>query len=349
MSPPDSYYIELLTNIPIYVQLYLVPILYVAGNIGNLLTVGVFFQKSWRKNVCVFYFLICFLNNTFCINSTMLQSIFIATFNINVENSNVIYCKILYYISYFSSIYYPIVLILASIDRLLISSRNIDTRLYSSRRLAYFSISINTFVCAVFSLHILIKVNIQQFAPSVFLCYYDLSISYINFFLYSTLIISAIIPLVLIILSVLTFKNVRHIRNGPRQHGRQIRTMNKKDLQLLRCLYVHNIVYIICSILIVVSIGYSVKLNLGTSTPMEQAVSNFLTNIGAFLHCIPYCVSFVIFISVSKAFRLEFKRFIYKICCKDLTAVREEQNHQQEPARDNIELNNVVNTIAVHA
>jgi hypothetical protein len=338
MSPPDSYYIELLTNIPIYVQLYLVPILYVAGNIGNLLTVGVFFQKSWRKNVCVFYFLICFLNNTFCINSTMLQSIFIATFNINVENSNVIYCKILYYISYFSSIYYPIVLILASIDRLLIS-----------RRLAYFSISINTFVCAVFSLHILIKVNIQQFAPSVFLCYYDLSISYINFFLYSTLIISAIIPLVLIILSVLAFKNVRHIRNGPRQHGRQIRTMNKKDLQLLRCLYVHNIVYIICSILIVVSIGYSVKLNLGTSTPMEQAVSNFLTNIGAFLHCIPYCVSFVIFISVSKAFRLEFKRFIYKICRKDLTAVREEQNHQQEPARDNIELNNVVNTIAVHA
>jgi hypothetical protein len=82
---------------------------------------------------------------------------------------------------------------------------------------------------------------------------------------------------------------------------------------------------------------------------MEQAVSNFLSNIGAFLHSIPYCVSFVIFISVSKAFRLELKRFIYKICRKDLTAVREEQNHQQEPVRDNIELNNVVNTIPVHA
>jgi hypothetical protein len=82
---------------------------------------------------------------------------------------------------------------------------------------------------------------------------------------------------------------------------------------------------------------------------MEQAVNNFLSNFGTFLHSIPYCISFFIFVCLSKAFRLELKRLAYKICSKDLAAVREEENNQQEPARNNIELNNVVSTIVLNA
>jgi len=143
-------------------------------------------------------------------------------------------------------------------------------------------------------------------------------------------------------LSILAFKNVRRIRAIPRQQRHQFRTMNKKDFQLLRCLYIHNIVYIICIILLVVSVGYSVTLNLKTSTVVEQAMSNFLSGLGTLLHYIPYCTSFFIFVCISKAFRQELKRFGYKICGKDLRTVREEENHQQELARDNIELKNVV-------
>jgi hypothetical protein len=57
----------------------------------------------------------------------------------------------------------------------IISSQNVDTRLYSSRRLAYFMISISVFFWIVFNFHILVKVNIQQFSPSDFVCYYNLS------------------------------------------------------------------------------------------------------------------------------------------------------------------------------
>jgi len=80
---------------------------------------------------------------------------------------------------------------------------------------------------------------------------------------------------------------------------------------------------------------------------MEQAVSNFLNSFGAFLHYIPYCASFFIFVSGSRAFRQELKRFAYKIRGKDLIIVREEENNQQELARDNIEINAVVSTIAL--
>jgi hypothetical protein len=254
----------------------------------------------------------------------------------------VILCKLFYYVSYTSATYLPIVLTLASVDRLLLSSQNIDTRLYSSKRLGYFSISTSGFIWSIFSLHILIKVNIVEIFPRYSICYYDRSEFYVNFFLYSTLAISGIIPFLLIILSVLTFKNARRIRAIPRQQRREIRTMNKKDFQLLRCLYVHNIVYIIFSILIVVSIVYSETLKYETSTRMEQAVSNFLSNIGGFLYYIPYCTSFFIFANVSKAFRLELKRLAYNIRRKDLAAVR-----KQEPTRNNIELNNVVSTIVI--
>jgi len=146
----------------------------------------------------------------------------------------------------------------------------------------------------------------------------------------------------LIILSILAFKNVRRIRAIPRHQRHELRTMHKKDFQLLRCLYIHNIVYIIFSIVLVVSIGYSAKLNLETSTTMEQAINTFLTDFGSFLYFIPYCTNFFIYVCISKAFRHELKRFGYRICGKDLTTVHEEENHQHELARDNIELNNVV-------
>jgi hypothetical protein len=346
MSSSDSYYIALLTNIPIYLIQYVAPVLYILGNIGNFLSLFIFFKKSWRKNVCVFYFNICLINSTIFLNSTLIGSIFTLGFNINVQNYNVVVCKLFYYVSYVTSTYFPIILILASVDRLLISSQNVDTRLYSSKRLAHFSVSTAMFIWSVFSFHVLIEVSIQELYPTVFICYYNVSESYLNFFEYSILVISIIIPLIMIILSILAFKNVRQIRSIPRQQRKQKRTMNKKDFQLLRCLYVHNISYVVFSILIVFGVVYDATLKLKTPSSLEEAINTFLNDFGSFLHYIPYSNSFFIFISVSKAFRVELKRFAYKICGKDLAQVREEENNQQEVPRDNVEPNNaIVSTI----
>ncbi|CAF1187303.1 unnamed protein product [Rotaria sordida] len=347
MSSSENYYIEVLTKIPIYLHQYIATILFIIGNIGNLLSILIFFKKSWKKNVCVFYFTVFLLNNTVFLNSAVLGSILIIGFNINVLNSNVILCKIFYYIAYLCSTYLPCILICASIDRLLISSQNVDTRLYSSKRLAYFFISTSLFVLSMFSVHVLIKVNIQQFTSTLFVCYYDFSKFYLNFFIYSTLIISVVLSLALIILSIIAFNNVRHIQIIPRQQRKQIRSMNKKDFQLLRCLYVHNIIYIICTIVLVVGLVYSTTIGYGNQNSFVQAVNNFLNKFGGFLHYIPYCTSFFIFVCLSKAFRQELKRFVYKICGKDITILQEEENKDLQPARNNIDLNVVVNTIAL--
>ena len=184
----------------------------------------------------------------FCyINCGILGIIFVNGFEISFQNSNVVLCKVYFYISTLFATLSPTVLILASIDRLLISSQNVDTRLYSSKRLAYFSISISTVFWIIFNSHALIKVNIQEIYPSYFVCYYDLSNSYLNFVAYSTAVINVIFDVLMIILCIFAFKNVRHIRAIPREKRNQIRSMTKKDFQLLRCLFVQNIVFIVFS------------------------------------------------------------------------------------------------------
>ena len=144
MSSSDSSIVDILNNFSSILQRYIIPVIYVLANVGNLCSALIFARKSWRKNVCVFYFYVCLLVDTFYINSTILGSIFLFGYNINLLNSSAILCKLFLYISFLFSTLLPTILVLASIDRLLISSQNVDTRLYSSKRLAYFSVSVST-------------------------------------------------------------------------------------------------------------------------------------------------------------------------------------------------------------
>jgi hypothetical protein len=346
MSSSDSYSVEILENFFVYANMYVLPVFYIMGNIGNLLSALVFFKKTWRKNVCVFYFNICLFFESCYLNTGTLCSILNSGFNINLQNSNVILCKLEYYTAYVFSALLPNVLILASIDRLLISSQNVDTRLYSSKRLAYFSVSISTFIWFVFYFHVLIKVNIYQIYPSVFLCYYDSLGYYIEFNYYSNAIIDILFSVVLIILSILAFKNVRRIRSVPRQQRQRVRTMNKKDFQLLRCLYIYDIIYIsFVSFPSIYGVYTTITRN-DVRLPLDQAIVDFLTDFGIFIHHIPFGISFLIFISVSKAFRQEIKRMVYKMFGKNLMPVQEEENKQQNDARDAVELNVVVNVVS---
>jgi len=348
MASSNDYAIEILNNIFVYVNRYVLPILYIFGNVGNILSALVFSKKTWKKNVCVFYFNICLLAESCYINSGMLSAFFTSGLNIHVESSNVIICKLLYYVAYLFSALIPNILILASIDRLLISSQNVDTRLYSSKRLAYFSLSISIFMWIVFYCHVLVRVNIFEIYPTVFVCYYETTGFYYEFIFLSNVIIDVIFSVFLIILSIMAFKNVRRIRIVPRQQRNQIRTMNKKDFQLLRCLYIHDIVYI--TFVTFPSI-YGIYLAITNDTiysPLGQAIRNFISNFGTFIHHIPFCVSFLIFINVSKAFRQEIKRMTYKLCGKNLMPMQEEENKKQNYPREMPELN-VPSTIELPA
>ena len=152
--------------------------------------------------------------------------------------------------------------------------------------------------------------NLLLIGPSFYVCFPDLSPAYRQFSSYSSLIINLSFYVIMIILCILAFKNVRRIRAVPRQKRQEIRTMTKKDFQLLRCLFVQDIVF---------SIGggiYSVfqaAAVISTQTARQQALNVFFSSFTIFLHHIPYCANFFIFISVSKTFRNALRRMIYKM------------------------------------
>ncbi|CAF1201453.1 unnamed protein product [Rotaria sp. Silwood1] len=309
MSSLDNYYSEILNNIIVYLYRYGNLTIYIIGNIGNLLSIFIFCKKSWRKNVCVFYFLIFLLLSSAYLNSTILGTALINGFQIYAQNSSVILCKLLHYTAVLFSTLLPTILILASIDRLLISSQNVDTRLYSSKRLAYFSISLSTFFWIIF--------NFQ-------------------FVTYSLMIFNCFFCLFMIILSIFAYKNVRHIRCISRNRQYQIRTMTKKDFQLLRCLFIQDIVYIFVSLIPALYSVYTTSTKDQIRTPLEESIVYFLQSLFTFIYFTFYGSSFFIFFIVSKAFRHGLKRFIFKIIGKELMTLREEDNRQENNENLNI-------------
>ena len=304
--------------------------LYVAGNIGNMLTLLMFSQKTWRKNVCVFYFLICLLLDSIYLNSSVLGSIFIYGFSIDLTSSRVILCKISKYVTFVLPTMSATILLLASIDRLLISSQNVETRLYSSRRLAYLMISTSTSVWLIYFIHILIKFEIRQFGPFISVCLFNTIDLYPTFLTYSILVINVMLFVLMILLSILSFQNVRRIRSIPRRQRQTIRTMRKKDFQLLRCLFAKDIIYIVFNSVYFSYIIYKAIPKSQTQTTLEQNRDAFIFNVASLLCHFPSAMSFYTYLIISKAFRQSIKRLIWKLFGRDIPVIREEEPQEQE-------------------
>jgi len=194
----------------------------------------------------------------------------------------------------------------------------------------------------IFNSHLLIKVNLQETSPSVFVCFYDSSQVYFDFVYYFLMIINVIFWFIMIILCLFAFKNVRRIRIIPRQQRILVRSMKKKDFQLLRCLFAQNIIYILVQICPNMFNVYRMATKSQIRTPLEQTVNAFLNNLFVFITYISYWSNFFIFIIISKAFRHEVKRMIYKSIGKELNPIREEEND----GRNHVEIN-VVSTIVL--
>lgn len=310
MFSSDNSHIKILNNILVYIYRYGNPVIYILGNIGNLLSIIILSKISLKTNVCVFYFYIFFLLNSIYLNSAILGFTFLIGFDIQILDSSIILCKSYYFLTFFISTLFPTILILGSIDRLLISSQNV----YQSKRFAYFSISISALFWFIFNFPLLIEFNLKEIKPFVFICSYDPSKFYVDFFYYSLMIIEIIFFLIILILCIISFKNIRRIRKISRwQRTHHIRSITKKDFQILRCLFIHDIIYLISEIFSSVFYVYMTITKFQTRTPWEKAMSNFLSDLFIFFSFIYYCVSFFVFIIVSKAFRNEFKRLVYKI------------------------------------
>lgn len=323
-SEQQQHYIDLLNTITNNIYKHGGRTVFILSTLGNLIVIMAFLTKSWRKNVCAFY-LICYTLAGLCfvtvfMSNTIMNNTCISSINIC--------CKLYLYFFYLFATLAPNILIFASIDRLLISSQNIDARLYSSKRLAHFSIGISSILRTIYYIYIPIRSGISDIG-----CLIDQSEPYISFVYFSLAATNLFACSTITVLLIISFKNVqliRKIRRQQQQRTQRARAMKKKDFQLLSSLYILNIIHTFFSMLsLTYDIIYALVLQDKHNHEMsvQQAIYSFLSNIFNFLLLIPYISCFGVLLLFSKAFRHELKRICYKIVGKYLMPLREEENN----------------------
>lgn len=141
---------------------YISPTIFFFGFIGNILSIITFSGGILRKNPCGSYF--------FCLSITHLNNLIfglllnylIDVHNIDLIIINIFICRIRLLILHGSVVLSSWLIVLAGIDRLCISSRNIKQRQFSNLKNARLSICLLILICFIFYCHILILFTIEQ-------------------------------------------------------------------------------------------------------------------------------------------------------------------------------------------
>ncbi|UJR12020.1 hypothetical protein I4U23_016198 [Adineta vaga] len=172
-------------------------------------------------------------------------------YNINISISNMSFCRFRYYITFVLACWEPSCLILASIDRTLITSSNASTRKLSTSRFIITTIIVICLFWAIFHVHALIYVQILQYGPDYFICYHQPG-AYTTFVSYYSLFINGLLPPVLMLtFGCWTVKNIRRIRLATFHTGTtnlnvgvigRPQILQRRDRQMIRMLLVDLII-----------------------------------------------------------------------------------------------------------
>lgn len=162
------------------------------------------------------------------------------------SDTSLVMCKIKGYVSYITMILPPCLVVLACIDRLMLSSSNINVRACSRPRVAYRSIAGVSIFWLIFSSHAFVGTTIFS-GPGYSYCYIQEGIYTLLTTLYSIIVNYSLPPILMTILGLLTMINIR-------QSQRRVRVIThrgynqSKDRHLLRMLLFQVLINVIFTI-----------------------------------------------------------------------------------------------------
>lgn len=295
------------------------PIFIFIGTVSGILSLIVFTQKYLRKSPCSIYF------NAYNIAILVLiyGSFLPITLEIGYDITPVIYhlllCRLRLFTTFLLNCLCPFYLLLASVDRVLVTSPNARTRQRSTHRLAFFSIIIGT-ICWIIGLsHVLVFSEIIVLLTGTSVCYvtlgwYSKAISYVS------LVKEILIPLLMTFFGLWSIRNIRNIRritiatNSTSGIGNHVGTNSissrARDRQMILMLLIDITIYIFFSLIMAISLMYEqITLNRVKTLEVFQ-VETFVKSVAMFTAHIPFCVTCYANLLVSKTFRKEVKHLL---------------------------------------
>ncbi|CAF1418079.1 unnamed protein product [Adineta steineri] len=298
------------------------PILLFIGVTSCILNLLVLNTINLRKSPCTICLVAVNIVNFAYLFVGLLFTILTLGYNIDPTTSNIVFCRVHFYITYILTCCEPYCLILASIDRVLITSPNAGTRRLSTRRLMVISI---IFICSfwmVFHIHALIFTQIIQYGINYFVCIYQ-SGEYATFITYYLLVVTGCLPpAVMAIFGFWTVKNIRQISRVKHNAGTittvtvvigRSHTLQSKDQQLIRMLFIDILSYIVCKYPVTIMLIYQQVTQYEDKSYERQQIEQSIVKLTYFLYCVENCIGCYTNMLASKTFRAELKRILLKI------------------------------------
>jgi hypothetical protein len=296
-----------LSTIASQLTLYGYPIFTVLGNIGNLFIAILFYRK--RRNACAIYIINSAIGNSFYLTYNYLTQVLPADYT-GETVSAVVQCKLRIYIQNVLGQIPKTMIILACIDRFLITNNRANLRALSTPKRAKWCSLFCIIFWFLFVIHIPIMqtiINGQCVKVGIYSTIYTI---------YTIIFVGSIPIIIMIIVGYLTYRNMRQVqvRIQPMVHNRidANNSIRRLDRDLLIIVISDIVVYVVTATifpLILLEMMISRYVISNKSVQYSQ-IEGFILNIAYLLLTINSAILFYIYLISSKSFYQDFKNLI---------------------------------------
>ncbi|CAF0761371.1 unnamed protein product [Adineta steineri] len=278
------------------------PMIIVAGVVGNSLNIIILNRPNLRNHACSKYFLALASNNV--IYSSFIIDYFLSNgFNINGQIVSNALCKILQYIGSVCAFLSPYFIILATIDRFFASSSNVTLRRFSNIVVAKYFILI--VVSCSLLLYINTLVSYELYDDGYGCALRSKTIFNQVLLLVQVLLFAAVPPVLMLIFGFLTIYNITRSR----VLQQVTRSYRRTEGQLIRMLFFQVVIYILLNIPL--CILYLLLIIPSSFIPTSEFFIT-VTIAQIFFHLL-YTTPFFLYILSARVYREELIHLISKI------------------------------------
>ena len=308
-----------LTSTQYYLFRYICPVVMFLGSIGCIINLMVFTQAVLRKNPCAIYFIAYNISNFIYICAAPFYAILNVGYRIDLTTQNLVLCRLRLYTTILCNVLCSFYLVLAAIDRTLITSSNARTRQRSTLRMAYTCVAVGTTFWMLFHSPELYFANIIPTLPNVFICYFQ-DFTFRNF-LSNYSLIKEITTLVL--LTTCGLWSIRNIRRSARRIGcvtgtvergtvgaSTVRSTSSKDRQLALMLLMDIMIYGLFFSTYTIYLLYQQVTRYYVKSTVQVQIESAVNNLFYFVAAIPVCTSFYTNLIASNTFRNEVRKVL---------------------------------------
>ena len=296
--------LSIFSFLQLQVNRYIIPIIIILGNVGNILIVILFHRR--RKSSCSMYILWAAVMNSAAITFNIVHTLYTVNHGDPITSS-LLFCKLRFYIPQIFSQTARYLTILACIDRYFLTTNHTYFRRISRPFIVRRLIVIVFIFWLISLIHIIIGTTIKNGQCSQFGVY---SILY---FLHLIIFVCFVPIIFKAIFGLLAYYNLKRLH--ARVQPISIVTIHRRDAELFRMVLAEIIVYLITILPHPVIIIEMAATNyIGIAKSMERIErENFVFTVSVALIYLNCSTPFYTYFAVSKKFRKDFKSIFSQI------------------------------------